>query len=640
MSSLMNKIQIARGNFSSKKILAYGELFYDKSSRNILIGAKDADTDEVVTKRVGGADGLVLKDTLSTGKLPEVTQFPDLVAGDTYFLKEPIFFIKGPNGACSEIKIPSPTESTKDLITWEKDSIIIYLGPDVNVANSEVVYNNWLYVNSSFLKADHIKFDVDNIESLNVDKATLDNVQAALEYLFHTNMAYAGDFGVKDTPFTGEKEIVNGSFAYYKGEDGNIKVKYPDGTVETINDVKENSLIIRQDNQNYVIPLGAADASGIAFIFTQAAEYNDTVDYGKHSINADGSSAILNKEADINTVTKAIDWLNGKKADLNADGKIPLEQIPSTLIGALQFKGTIDITALIAESGLGKDHITDSELVQYVKDTLHYDEIDEGDYIIFTKTGEGDATVYVGPDTKNENAYNSGDWAIYLPTHPEESPETMEADHWERINASAAVDNVNGCMASVKINGAQGIDVDTVTSTSTITISNGYLLSDENCVPENHVPIKAELAGEHSVKDSRLEITRKNNDKGLTFTDADQNIEITMKNSGDIATLPDGAHGTKNKLAKFNDAEQLVDSIVTNQDNDVKIGDNSSVTVKTGNSIALDVHIEKGGETPAVNDHFKFEEGLTEDAKATPVTVDNPATLLTDASVIDCGEWI
>lgn len=628
MANFLNKIQIARGNFANKKTLAYGELFYDRSSRNILIGAKEKDSEEVVTKRVGGADGLVLKGTIDGGQLPSGV-LPELIAGDTYFLSAPIFFTKASTGACEQVTPdPKDPQAEKSLIKWEKDSIIVYLGPDSGIANSEVIYNNWLYVNSSFLKADHVKFDTDRIESLNIDKATLDNVQTALEYLFHTNMAYAGKFGENNVPLADPINLVNGSFAYFAGETGNVTVHSPKGD-ETLNDVKENSLIIRQNDQNYVIPLGAADASGIAFTFTQTADYNDSVDYGKHSINADGSEAILNHEEDIDTVTKAIDWLNGKKADLKADGKIPLEQIPSTLIGALQFKGTVEIETLIgAEPGLGKDHITAEELVNYIKTNLHYDSIDEGDYVIFTKKGDTDATVYV-----DGTAYNSGDWAIYLPRNPE--PEIMtDADHWERINASAAVDNVNGCIASVKIEATEGIDVNTNQGANTITISNGYLLSDAANVPTDHVPIKAEDAGEHAVKDSHLAITRKADEEGLTLTDTEKSIDLSMKANGDILTAPKGVQGTLDKLPKFNAEGQLVDSVVTNNSDNVKIGDKSSVTVKTGNGLGLDVHLEKG-----VDDHFKFEEALTKDAKENVVDIDHPATLLTDASVIDCGEW-
>ena len=631
MATFNNKIQIARGSLKTKGELAYGELFYDKGSTNLFIGKKD-DLGKVEPSRVGGSDGLVLKGVVTEGTIPvSKTDEYGLIAGDTYFLSAPIFFTKDPvTGACKSVTPdPKDPQAEKNLIKWEKDSIIIYLG-NIVVDNSEIVYDKWLYVNSSFLKADHVLFDKDTVDFLTgFNPNDYSTVQKALEYVFNTGMAYAGEVGEANVKYEGTIDLGAGQFVYYKGEDGSVTVN----GVPT--DLKENSLVICQkgaanDKKITVIPLGAASADSIGFKFTTPANYGDTETYSFKSKNADGTEATLAKEADVDTVTKAIDWLNGKKADLGANNKIPLQQIPTTLIGALQFKGTVNIDELVGalEPGLGKDHITAEELVTYIKAKLGYSDIDEGDYVIFTKTSTGDSTVFV-----DDMAYNSGDWAIYLPTHLD--PEVMsDADHWERINASAAVDNVNGVTGSVNIAVSEELGLEV--AGQNITISNKTLLDDEANVPAKHVPILDEgKMGTHVVKDSELAIDRKTPEEGLTLTDTSKSIDITMKTSGDIVTTPKGAQGTLDVLSKFDAQGSLIDSIVKNTNDDVLIGDgkNANMTIKTGTKLGIDINVGN------FQNHFKFEDGPQVDAKGTSVTIDQPATLLDDASVIDCGEW-
>ena len=225
-------------------------------------------------------------------------------------------------------------------------------------------------------------------------------------------------------------------------------------------------------------------------------------------------------DSDVANVDDALQDLHQSKADLMSNGKIPLSQIPATLVGALQRKGVVTVANLNA-------NCTDvASTVAYISKLFNttidddnnstYDSIDSGDYIIVT--GSAGETF-----TLDSDVYNSGDWMIYNGTD------------FDRLNASSAVDSVNGLLAAITVLGttrnsnAEAV-ITTNTTANTITVSAPNAVLEPTTVSENVVL----MAGANkTAKTSGIGVTLKSGTTKTKLTADEISLEFSSE-SGKI----------------------------------------------------------------------------------------------------------
>ena len=540
-----NKIQVARGDISKKTTPLYGELFYDVASKSVFIGAKEGNN--VVWKRFGGFDSVVIKGTIDNTSF---NQLDGVLPGDAYIVTGPISvsqneIIFDGQGGVSRGK----NYRTYDDF-FKNGQVIVYVEEDVSaIPNALALTANpsphgWIVLSGGQSAAD-IENDVSlqpvaevaaDPDDTAANATGLNNVQSALDYLFNNKMEYKGKTNeiAFDASSNGEtallevlatasannvslsaedaviqaianlKQLKAGEWIIYNGATKTISV---DGTAYIL---KKNTAIVKTatvhstasqaglSNIVQCFPLGAADANDIEFQFTGHRDSDEAVP-NVSTLSIAGIATTLDNTGNttvdekVQSVTQALDVLHQTKADLNSHGKIPLSQIPSTFVGALQFIGTLNFgsgTGNIAIPANGT--LTAKQLAAYMSalddpdsmekanegdfaDKMH-GELDAGDYVIinFATPTEANASVDDNASAANTKEItiiddddnvlfkvSSGDHvicnSINITTDDTVNPPTstitsVKLDH---LNTSASVDNINGLKAAVQIDGTR-----------------------------------------------------------------------------------------------------------------------------------------------------------------------------------------
>ena len=559
-----NKIQVARGDISKKTTPLYGELFYDVASKSVYIGAKEGNT--VVWKRFGGFDSIVIKGTTS-GNSADSDYFGGLgtpLPGDAYIVRSPISVSQ------PEIIYKADGSATRGKNFRRYDDffkngqVIVYVEEDVSNLPNAAVRDaqsgyGWIVLsggqNASDIENDTIyqpvaaAADDPNDATTNNGKG-LNDVQSALDYLFNNKMEYVGETGVIE--FTGNtfvdslseilaeqsglseedaviqaiagmKQLKAGQWIIYNGPSKKITV----GNSEYV--LKKNTAIVMTGKVVSVsangtdsaslstvvdcFPLGAADANDIEFHFkgerksTETMEAVETLSVAGENLTLEDDGVGIDKK--VETVTQALDVLHQTKADLNAQGKIPLHQIPNTFVGALQYIGTLNFTA--ADLTTLNGTITDVALAQLMAGVTDSDsmeksgegayantkkaQLDAGDYVV---VNFATPTVPVTTDDNNANSANtneitvvdandnvlfklsSGDHVICNTVTYNDAGTAITAAKLDHLNTSAAVDNINGLKAAVQIDGVERVEPDSTAngSTSTSTLRETEIETD------------------------------------------------------------------------------------------------------------------------------------------------------------------
>ena len=744
MAKHYNKIQVARGNKDAKLPLL-GELFYDYNSKSVFIGVAKSGTipegaHPYEWKRFGGFDSIVIKGTI--GSDDEYAALNGhLLPGDAYIVTAPISVEQ------KEIIFDGEGHATrgKNYRTYDDffkaGQIIVYCSEDLSSLPNAAVYGTGPAgfiplsggQNASDIEND-VRFQpVAAVAADPDDTATnatgLNNVQSALDYLFNNKMEYKGKFDTVN--FTGtltkngnetvEDTVINaiasmqalnpGEWLIYNGPTKTITVT--NGSAEETYILKKNTAIVMSaivdvasDPTNgdegslsktvSCFPLGAADANDIEFAFTDKRKSIEGTSEVKTKTVA-GTATTLNPADSVNgqvddqvtSVTQALDVLHQTKADLNAEGKIPLSQIPNTFVGALQYIGTVNLdgttvsemTAVEFAEAMAALNGTDSmeKPLEGKEANTQFQRVDAGDYVIVKVSGSTNVSDEAGTTSSRKSQIkvitgsgandfflvSEGDHVICNSvTYDDDGDITaVKLDH---LDTSSRVDAVNGMTAEVDVVGniREDVDIsqsstadlhnypevvvtnDLVTHQIKITIPNAVLAPND--IAKNAIPVgngsKELLQSEVSINgienDSLYKTDAHNTELAGKKSDGDEVVVEFPDASGKMAVTSEG-EGTEDYLPKYDANGNLIDSDVSQNTADEVLtlhdaNGNELLKINYGDLAKL---FQFGSGAGTVTRRFdETEEGVkyTENRNYDA----NIHTTLDDCSTIDGGEWV
>lgn len=711
-----NNIKIARGTrqkWLDNAEVSYGELFYDKNTEGVYIAVPGADGIEL--KRFGGFDTIVLKGTVAATTWAQVCAKAE--PGDAYIVTGKISVEQPEIIFDNEGGVTRSDKNTRRYDDFFKNGqVVIFTSEDVSeipnsykmdAANAEGAVGCITLAGTA--EATDLEYDGSLTEVANVEVAggeEVRNVQDALDHLFNDKMEYIGSFttgNVISTTLTKddaqpatdkdavwaliakEQKLLMGQSIVYSGD--TKKVELADGSSVTI---RTNTMIVNNAGVIHTIPLGASDGKDIAVVLTGERK-SDEAAPSFESVNADGTKVTL-EEKDIATVQHAIDFLHQTKADLNTNGKIPLSQIPTTMIGALQYIGTVTIPAattklttaelalLLAGDKTGKSWETDEngELIDKTSVLKEaYENLDSGDYVIIKVANPTIAGTDAGNtltrqiEVTNENGdvlykISNGDHVIVNDLESDN-----EAEKFDVLDSSAAVDAVNNIMGSVEIIDherycGEGFDADgnylesdynetdvvTDRANHTIQVQLPYAVLEPTDISAHNIPVasgagKTILGSDVFINDTRFPSKWHEDPKD------GHNTELTGKTKdGDDVTIefPDESgklsvttgEGTKDYLPKYDEHGNLIDSTVSQTEDantkahSINLGDDFHINYEELGKL---FQYLKGKETITrlfdhdhPDMHSESAEGRTHD--------ENIKVVLDEDSAIDGGEWV
>lgn len=315
----MQVIQIARGEIAAREgqeKLYAGELFLNNvngRTYELYVG-----TDGVGGKVKIGGDGVLTP----TGSITELPEHP--IEGAFYYIEEDIFL-----GGNSDPEKPDYRKG--DYAFWSSK-----LG-DTNGA--------WYRINNGGGSADETLFDNSNTNYLpgttTVQEALVDIdrhklgfggvLDTSAEGLNLNNLTYSDIFGLPNVK-AGYYYVVNNTIKVVNGSE---IVTFEEGDYIAItSDVITNDTPLTAGDCKFVkIPGGTHNADKINYT---AGERDDSAGVLYSDDDTDENSI---KDSSIKTVKEGLDQLFKSKADLDHQGKIPLKQLPDTIVGAMEFQG-------------------------------------------------------------------------------------------------------------------------------------------------------------------------------------------------------------------------------------------------------------------------------------------------------------
>lgn len=384
----MQVIQIARGEIAAREgqeKLYAGELFLNNvngRTYELYVG-----TDGVGGKVKIGGDGVLTP----TDKITELPEHP--VEGALYYIEENIFL----EGNSDQDK---PDYRAGDYAFWSSK-----LG-DTNGA--------WYRINNGGGSANETSFDNSNTNYLpgttTVQEALVDIDRHKLGFggvldisadgLNLNNLTYADIFGLPNVK-AGYYYVLNKTVKVVNGSE---TITFEEGDyIAVTSDVLTNDAALTADDCNFVkIPGGTHNSEKINYT---AGERDDSAGV-LYSDDDTDENAI--KDSSIKTVKDGLDQLFKSKADLDHQGKVPLKQLPDTIIGAMEFQGSFVLGQDVTEFTLP----TQTEKSSNDDDTSTL--VKEEDLV------KGDYWTYSGPrlalPTEVESStgfINSGDNLVY-----------------------------------------------------------------------------------------------------------------------------------------------------------------------------------------------------------------------------------
>lgn len=712
-----NNIKIARG--TRAKWLAgakpsYGEMFYDKNTKGVYIAIPNADAENgIELKRFGGFDSVVLKGTIQATNFAHICEIAE--PGDAYIVTGKIN-VEQPevtfDNAGNVIRNATSVRTYDNY--FKNGQVIIFTSEDVsNIPNSYIFNESEIAANPEGAKgivtlagtaeAVDLEYDpslteVASDKGMGAGKAITD-VQTALDALFNEKMEYIGSFNEititatddiaeadNYTPATAadkawaiiakQKQLLMGQSLVYSGPTSKITTVDGDVTFRT------NTMIVNNAGTIYTIPLGASEARDITYTPAGDLKTDESIP-SFTTVQADGTKVTLTEDQ-IATVQHALDFLHQNKADLNSNGKLPLSQMPSTMIGALQYVGTVkiadDVTSLtVAELATlmrnakegGDSWETDTDSAAGNKKANAYENLDSGDYVIVSiplATVEGEdhplsRQISVLDGTTEVFKLSNGDHVIV--NKADEDGYTF--DH---LDTSAAVDAVNAIIGSVNIvdqervvtkgfsadgtkvtEEIQETKVTTTPADHTIRVESPNGVLEHTDIAAHNIP---QAGGSRSLVASDLSVNDVQHDSNYhTGDDKTHNTELIGKKKdgtsvtvefpnkdGMIQVIGEG-DGTKDVLPKFDEEGVLIDSEVS-QTNDATTGNG---TLHLGDNFDINYdelakllqYLRGAVKITRLFDHD--DANINSESQTARTHDENILVVLDEDSAIDGGEW-
>ena len=519
-----NKIQVARGDIKNKTPLL-GELFYDYGSKSVYIGAKNGA--DVEWKRFGGFDSIVLKGTIDDERFGDLS---GLLPGDAYIVTDAISVNQPELIFDGEGNVSRGRNYRTYDDFFKAGQIIVYCAEDLSEIPNAAVLDSSTGAGFIPLSGGQTASDIENDVKFQPTAAAADDVdgtkglnsvQSALDYLFNNKMEYKGKYdevtitasNIPENPATAEDAVIAaianqynlkaGEWIIYNGPTKTIQVSGFDPYV-----LRKNTAIIKSatvkagidntaglDTVVRCFPLGAADANDIEFTF-KGSRHSEEATSSVNTTSIAGEDIKLENDengtvdAKVASVAQALDVLHQTKADLNAQGKIPLSQIPNTFVGALQYIGTVTLAD-------GEDAVSSMTAIEFAQamSALNADDsafsmekadegagadtekgrVDNGDYVIVKVPGSSKVSSTEDPDD-NETTLkrqvaivddegnvlfrvSEGDHVICnnVVYGDDGNITSVKLDH---LDTSSSVDAVNGITAEVDVVGSvrQGVN--------------------------------------------------------------------------------------------------------------------------------------------------------------------------------------
>lgn len=712
-----NNIKIARGtraNWLAGANPSYGEMFYDKNTKSVYIAIPNADAENgIELKRFGGFDSVVLKGTIQASNFANICKIAE--PGDAYIVTGKINVVQPEVTFDNAGNVVRNTTSVRTYDNYFKNGqVIIFTSEDVSsIPNSYIFNESEIAANPEGSKGiitlagtaeavdleyDPSQTEVASDKGMGVGKAITD-VQTALDTLFNEKMEYIGSFNEititstddlteadNYTPATAadkawaiiakQKQLLMGQSLVYSGPTS--KVTTVDGDVV----LRTNTMIVNNAGTIYTIPLGASEARDIAYTPSGDLKTDESVP-AFTTVQADGTKVTLTEDQ-IATVQHALDYLHQNKADLNSNGKLPLSQMPSTMIGALQYVGTVqignDVSTLTVEELAtlmrtakegGDSWETDTDSKEGNKKANAYDNLDSGDYVIISiplATTEGEdhplsRQISITDGAKEVFTISNGDHVI-----------VNKADEdgyvFDHLDTSAAVDAVNAIIGSVNIvdkervvtksfeadgtkvtEEIQETKVTTTPADHTIRVESPNGVLEHTDIAAHNIP---QAGGSRSLVASDLSINDVQHDSNYhTGDDKTHNTELIGKKKdgtpvtvefpnkdGMIQVIGEG-DGTKDVLPKFDEEGSLIDSEVS-QTNDattrkgtLHLGDNFDINY---DELAKLLQYLRGAvKITRLFDHD--DANINSESQTARTHDENILVVLDEDSAIDGGEW-
>ena len=648
----MQIIQIARGEIAareSQEKLFAGELFLNNVNGRtfeLYVG-----TDGIGGKVKIGGDG-VLTPTDSITELPE-----NPVEGAFYLIEEDIFLT-------SPADPEKPDYRKGDYAFWS-----------TKLGNTN---GEWYRINNGGGSAKETLFDREHTNYLagttTVQEALVDvdrhklgfggvlNLADGLDY---DNLSYSDIFGsVK----VGHYYVLDKTITVV---DGANTIKFEEGDYLAVtSDVLTNDAELTAADCKFVkIPGGTHNADKINYT---AGGRDDSA--GTLYTDEDTNENIV-KDSSIKTVKEGLDQLFKSKADIDHTGKIPLGQLPDTIIGAMEYQGTYTLPEGTTEFTLP----TEAQKTSNDDNTATL--VEEKDLV------KGDYWVYSGPrlvvDTtkvdSSTGVINSGDHLIY----------NGEGQKWGVIDNTSPITGIRGeqvagagtdtditeadtalqgtvVFKGKKRDGEESL-VETITSvddstgpTLIIEAPNAALIPEEASIGdiykenEHKTLIKSGL----NESNNKLTITEA---EGIVVTGAKKDSETTLpgvaiKQNEDTELQGEESENITVTLPAKSGTlatEEVVNDIVTGDGTEFfipryKKDDNNKLTLADSPIEITDGNVDNGYEGfvfhhgDAENEHTSkviFRKGNGANKEVVHSMPYVSGGILNTNSIIDCGEW-
>lgn len=546
----MQQIQVSRGKLSvrrKQKNLLPGELFIDytngkkyKSGNQTYELYTYADGEIV---KLGGQGVLSFIKEIGEGTLPT-----NPIQGGIYYVTKDI-----------QIGEANNSSSGKNLPEFKKGDLAIYVGEDLNYANSDgdtsglhnrgngtyTTAAGWIRVNNGGGTAYEVVFDNVNTNY----HAT--NVQEALVEADRNKLAFGGTLFQKE-PGSGsttthgtatiDTQSIKTDTNYFEITKAalfpSIRAGYYYSVGELVSNTNihiidgENTLILEEGD--FLVVTSDVLTNGTALTANDvklakmaggthdAARINYTAGERNASYKNSTDKAWVEEDANVKNVKEALDVLYQSKADLTDKGKIPLTQLPDTLLNSMEYQGTYICTDV------------NNFTLPTAKDKAHEDEDTEAKKLV-----QGDYFIYSGQQVNlealgltesvesSEGFINSGDWLVY----------NGEGNKWSVVDNTSPIQSIK----VIDNYGADNIDEDIINQTT--------------------------MTGEVKFQGANREFERNGNKISISETqlEADNKQTVTIHNVNS-ALISDDNKADVNVFYKENGAKTLVKTGVSETD--------------------------------------------------------------------------